>query len=163
MIEIAAHAPVRWRFRGATKILARPDHSNLTKETTLPLASSMKIRARIALIAALAMLSLGAMSVSAQATQVEWWNSAVGAGRWVGPSNGSTHMLSSTVYYTGSGTVNVCEEVIDVFTNVYSLKCGNQFAEATPAELEPHLGTVLFANAKNNSGFTHTIHGVYVQ
>jgi hypothetical protein len=112
------------------------------------------------------MLPLGVMSltaVSAQATQVEWFNGLLQPHQDTGTEPQTNHMLSSTVYYTGSGTVSVCEKVFDYTIAAYvSSKCGNNFAEATPGELEPHLGQTMGGSALNNSSFAHTIHLVYV-
>lgn len=134
---------------------------------SLVFTSTRSLRARLALVFALSALPLGAMSfmaAGAQATQVEWLNELVPAHTERGGYPDSTHMLSNTVYYTGSGSISVCENVWDHSTGIFvSVKCGTNFAEATPAELEPHLGNDMEARGLNNSGFAHTIHGVYVK
>jgi hypothetical protein len=116
---------------------------------------------------ALAMIPLGVMSLTAagaQATQVEYLNKLLPAGYlWSGFEWHTKHMISDTVYYSGAGTVSVCEKVNDLSVGWVSSKCGNQFAEATPAELERYLGHAMEPWAVNNSGNAHTIHGVWVE
>lgn len=80
---------------------------------------------------------------------------------WYSPESSiGTNITGNIAVYEGSGTVSVCQRTFDFTSNVYREGCANN-AVGNALNLTPYLGHQLWPAVKNNSAFTHTIHGYY--
>jgi hypothetical protein len=111
-------------------------------------------------------LVIGAFSVGVPAAQAltehHYAGSLIepGVTRFAPESSIATNITGNIAVYEGSGTVNVCQRTFDFTSNVYREGCGNG-SVGNALNLTPYYDHQLWPAVKNNSAFTHTIHGWY--
>jgi hypothetical protein len=111
-------------------------------------------------------LVIGALSVGAPAAQAltehHYAGQLMGAGvTWYAPESSiATNITGNIAVYEGAGTVGVCQRTFDFTSNVYREGCANN-AVGNALNLTPYYGHQLWPAVKNNSAWSHTIHGYY--
>jgi hypothetical protein len=107
-------------------------------------------------------LVIGMMSVGvsgAQAlTEHPYAGFAIPPGYTVGANAGGTNITGNIAVYYGAGYISVCQRTYDLGPNVYREGCGTN-AVGSATNLMPYYGHNLYPHVKNNSPWTHTIHG----
>jgi hypothetical protein len=111
-------------------------------------------------------LVISAFSVgvpTAQAlTEHHYAGQLMGSGvTWYAPESSiATNITGNIAVYEGAGTVGVCQRTFDFTSNVYREGCANN-AVGNALNLTPYYGHQLWPAVKNNSAWSHTIHGYY--